>query len=253
MHPYILSIPSYSLMIVLGLIVINLIGFVTVKRAKLQFDDFALLECWMVLGAVIGSKILYLLTVLDKIELSRLADQEYLSALLNSGFVFYGGVIGAFIALFPASRIHHIDFRPYIKSQLFLIPLAHGIGRIGCFLAGCCYGIPYSGPFSVTFPENSFGLAGVPLFPLQLVEAMLLFSISIVLYFCFCRKGRSGGVIFYAITYAVLRFVLEFFRGDGVRGSIYGLSTSQWISISIFILFSSALIWKKTMRIQIIK
>ena len=123
------------------------------------------------------------------------------------------------------------------------LPFAHAFGRIGCFCAGCCYGIEYHGFLSVHFPYNEISpeLSTVPRLPVQLIEAGLNFICFGALLHIMLknlkkkkeeRKLKQGQLLgFYLIYYLIARTILEFFRGDSVRGSVGFLSTSQIISI----------------------
>jgi phosphatidylglycerol:prolipoprotein diacylglycerol transferase len=110
------------------------------------------------------------------------------------------------------------------------VPLAHAFGRLGCFFAGCCYGVPSA--FGLEFNASELAPHGVKLLPVQLIEAgcnLLLFVLLLVLSRFCRRRGLLTGT--YLAAYAVMRFVLEFFRYDAERGVFWGLSTSQWISL----------------------
>jgi len=107
--------------------------------------------------------------------------------------------------------------------------LAHAGGRIGCLMAGCCYGMEYTGPCAVV-------LDGVSRLPTQPMEAIFLVILSGILTAIFLKKTNRGTVTgWYMTLYAVWRFVIEFFRDD-FRGNVGTLSTSQFISLFIFAL-----------------
>ena len=112
-------------------------------------------------------------------------------------------------------------------------------------MAGCCYGIPYDGFGAVVFPEGSLAPSGIPLFPVQLVEAILLFIIAAFLGYMSIRKNWDYSVESYLILYSIVRFILEFYRYDEVRGFVLGLTTSQWISIAILIVSILVIIKKR--------
>ena len=120
------------------------------------------------------------------------------------------------------------------------IALGQAFGRLGCFSAGCCYGAPTSGPLSVIFTDpHSLAPLGVPLFPTQLMEAtgnLAIFCALLLLR----RSKKFDGQLFwlYVLFYAVLRFIVEIFRGDAIRGLYFGnaISTSQIIAIGMFLL-----------------
>ena len=116
------------------------------------------------------------------------------------------------------------------------IPFFHVFGRIGCHLAGCCYGMEYHGPFAVTFPFNEFNTesAGVSRVPTQLMEVSFNFILFLVLYFYIKNKPKPGRPLgIYLVAYSIMRFSIEFFRGDVGRGGFLLLSTSQWISLAL--------------------
>ena len=226
------TFPSYGFMICCGVILANVIGMFVLKHWELDFNDFMILEAYTLLGGFIGAKGLYILVSFPNIEWNKIFNLIYLKNLVTGGYVFYGGLIGGFFFLFFANYVHHIEnFKAYIVHFIFLIPLVHGFGRIGCFCAGCCYGIPYEGIFSIIFPEGGFAPSGISLFPVQLLEAAGLWMISFFICFLEIKKDVCYTVELYIGLYSILRFVLEFFRYDSYRGKIGILSISQWISI----------------------
>lgn len=198
------------------------------------------------IGILIGSKLLYCLTRLPSLiqkwdAVAAGFDKNFMQTLLFlmnylfGGLVFYGGLIGAFLGIFCYCKQYHLSYVPYMDVFAPLIPFVHGIGRIGCFCSGCCYGIEYHGPFAIQFPYNEAvpQLSQVPRFPVQLLEALMNFLLCGIL-FCLMKKknlrnGRLMGI--YLIYYSIARFLLEMLRGDKIRGSISVFSTSQLISL----------------------
>lgn len=157
LHLFGLTIPSYGLLIASGVVIGNIIAFV-LKHEKLDFNDWMILEAYCILGGFLGAKLLYLLVSYKSIDWSRITDFQYFNALMLSGFVFYGGLIFGLIFVFLAGKIHKIPAGIYVRKFIFLIPFMHSFGRVGCFMAGCCYGIPYDGigrSFSGRFLCNS--------------------------------------------------------------------------------------------------
>ena len=156
--------------------------------------------------------------------------------MFKGGFVFYGGLIGGIIGVFLYAKQFKISFQSLILILIPVVPLIHAIGRIGCLLAGCCYGMEYHGFGAITFEHSSLAPNGVPLFPMQIVESInnvIIFLILLVTYKKFLGTYKTVGL--YLILYSIVRFILEFFRGDLIRGIYFSLSTSQWISIILFI------------------
>ncbi len=238
-HLFAYKLASYGLLLSTGIIFANIIAYFIIKKQKLDFNDFIIIESSIALAAIIGAKVLYLIISYKQINWSELFNPNYLNKLMSGGFVFYGGIIASFLPIYLIDKKTTIDIKLYIKKFIFLVPLAHAFGRIGCFMAGCCYGIPYSGHFAVVFPSGSIAPAGIPLFPIQLVEAASLLILSIILYLLIYKFNYKKGVSFYLFNYACLRFILEFFRFDSIRGHFGLFSSSQWISLAIIIILLS--------------
>jgi phosphatidylglycerol:prolipoprotein diacylglycerol transferase len=156
--------------------------------------------------------------------------------------VFYGGLIGGVAAMLIFCKCFKIKVLPIADLFAPALAVAHGFGRIGCFFGGCCYGIQVdpSHPFAVVFPPFEITIqagvpTGVPVLATQLIETGSLFIIAAILTIIYKKTAGKGlAVCAYGILYSILRFTLEFFRGDYGRG-IYGLfSTSQYISMGLF-------------------
>jgi phosphatidylglycerol:prolipoprotein diacylglycerol transferase len=174
----------------------------------------------------IGAKIFFLLfSSQHKIFQYIYADYFW----LGGGFVFYGGLIFGLLFYFVYSLwLKKCDAQ---KSYL-LVPglvFGHAVGRIGCFLTGCCYGQPSSLPWAVKMSDELRH-------PVQLYEAVALiilgfFSLSWIK----MKKSNVKIVTDYLMFYSLLRFIVEFFRGDEIRGVFWNsLSTSQLLSFGIF-------------------
>ena len=148
---------------------------------------------------------------------------------------FAPGLIGAVLAMWWYTHHFKMDFWQSVELLIPSVPLVHAFGRIGCFCGGCCYGIPFDPPIGIAFTNSPVAPNGIPLFPVQLVEAGLNFLLFFFLLW-FAGKPRPQGRILgaYVIAYAVIRFVLEFLRYDYERGILWVFSTSQWISLLLF-------------------
>ena len=242
------SVPSYGLMLVSGVVLANFVAFLMIyvsqRRSKilqtsgeenLDYNDLFILEAYCILGGFMGAKLLYVLVSFREIEWNAILTLEGFNLFMQAGFVFYGGLIGGISAVIFAGKIHNINTKLYLDEFILLLPMIHGFGRIGCFMAGCCYGMPYEGIGAIIFPENSFAIPGVTLFPVQLVEAIGLFCIFGIMLVIKIECYTKHMVELYCILYGVLRFVLEFFRYDEMRGRLGLLSTSQWISLVLLI------------------
>ena len=245
MMPYItiaalgITIPSYGLMVLIGVLVSLLYIWRAEKKSPLLDADIELTTIYAVIGTVVGAKVLYILTILpDFLEEMRevgLTSPEFYMKYLSGGFVFYGGFLGAFAGAYLYARFARISFDEVCTVLVPVVPLFHVFGRIGCFLEGCCYGME-SERFGIAFTYSQVAPNGVPLLPVQLIESaaeLLIFLILQVM----LRKGHKGVSLLWtwAILYAITRFVLEFFRGDEYRGVIGGISLSQVISLALLL------------------
>ncbi len=232
-HIFGLTLPSYGSCIALGVVLsLLMILFITKKNGD-SIDYFLLMLAYTFIGALAGSKALFLITSYNEIQWDRLLDLSYLNLVLTQGFVFYGGLIGGLVMAFLSGKFHKFNSLYYIRKYIFIVPFAHAFGRLGCFMAGCCYGREWHGSCAVVFPEGSLAPAGVPLFPTQLTEAVLLFAIFLILIILSLKFRSPYTVECYLLLYGIIRFILEFFRGDEIRGHYLALSTSQWVAIAM--------------------
>ena len=227
------TIYGYGLIIGIGVIAAYLTAEYRARKRKLGNEDTVFfLVVWCVIGGMLGAKLLYWITQYREI----LRDPSIIWTNLTDGFVVYGGILGGIFAGWLYCRVRKLPFLKFFDLTMPSIALAQGFGRIGCFLAGCCYGRETDGPIAITFTNSDFAPNGVPLIPTQLISSGLDFLHFGVLLFL-ARKCKGDGQVagFYLIFYSVGRFILEFFRGDLERGSVGALSTSQFISIFIFL------------------
>ena len=187
-----------------------------------------------------GAKLLFVLINLKYV----IENSIPFEMLMKGGFVFYGGFIGGVLGLLIYTKSFKLKFLDFAGIYATVIPLAHAIGRVGCLFGGCCYGIPYHGPFAVTYTETLGNTPlNTPLLPVQGIEAvclLVLFFVLLIIYFKCNSTTLSVG--FYLVGYAVIRFVLEYFRYDAERGSLWLFSTSQWISIMLFVVGTAVII-----------
>lgn len=228
-----LTVYGYGLMIGIGVIAAYLTMERRAKKKNLgSSDQVFYLVIWCVIGGILGAKLLYLLTQYREVlENPRIIIHE-----LMDGFVVYGGILGGILAGWLYCRSQKLPFLKYFDLAMPSIALAQGFGRIGCFLAGCCYGQETDSCIGITFTDSAYAPNGVPLVPTQLISSALDFLHFALLVFLAGRCRKDGQVAgFYLIFYSAGRFILEFFRGDLERGSVGALSTSQFISIFTFL------------------
>lgn len=232
-------IPMYAVMVFIGAAVMcGAAALLAKKRKTVPAEDIFYMILYAGIGCLIGAKLLYLIVSVDDYWLEEKSFGEnvryWAMVLMSGGLVFYGGLIGAFLGALRYCVHFKVDFREAIKIVIPTVPLFHAFGRLGCFMAGCCHGVEYDGIFAVTFTDSPAAPNGVPLLPIQLFEAVGNLLLAAVLTILFLRNAKLSLAGIYLVCYAVMRFILEFFRGDAVRGSAFALSTSQWISLIVF-------------------
>lgn len=198
--------------------------YLLIKNDKFT-KSFIIYFISMFISSWVGAKLLFLLVTRDVRNIALESNFW-----LGGGFVFLGGLLlSALVTWIFISKLKIIS-----KEQLLVsvpaIALAHGVGRLGCFLAGCCFGVDTHGHF---FEFERY--------PVQLFEAFGLFSLGVILFKRSKRNNFRFNGASYLLAYGSLRFALEFMRGDYIRGVYsYGLSTSQTISIFMILI---GIIW----------
>ena len=227
------TVYGYGLMIAIGIIAAYILGEKRAPKLGLDSERVFGVTVSAVVGGMIGAKLLYYITILPQI----IDDPSLLYRDLTGGLVIYGGLIGGVIGILVYCFWFKLNVLSYFDLAVPSVALAQGFGRIGCFLAGCCYGKETTSAFSVTFTNSAYAPNGVALIPTQLISSALDFiHFFILINFAKRWKKKEGQVSgLYFICYSIGRFILEFFRGDLERGSVGVLSTSQFISIFMLI------------------
>ena len=248
---------TYAVLSALGLIACCIVIVGLGKKVKIAYEDVILATVAVCAGLFLGGHLLYGITNIDDL-ISAFKSSDTITfrraaeivASAFGGMVFYGGFLGGLFGLSIFSRFSCCASRGYLFDLYAIVtPLFHFFGRIGCFFGGCCYGIESDFGFTVTGNPIVPELNGVCRFPVQLVEAgcnLILFFVLLKLFLG--NKHQSRMIYIYMLLYPIIRFCLEFLRGDSIRGIWLGLSTSQWISI---VLFSVAVIQTLRHRLRI--
>jgi phosphatidylglycerol:prolipoprotein diacylglycerol transferase len=256
----IFSIKGYGLMIGLSIPICFWLLSIESRRSGLPALETHLgsIFLWVIAAVYLGGKLVYALGYPE--GFADLKRTRGLMGVLSEGFVFYGSILTAIPVTLYALRRYGIPMVRGLDVLIYGLPIAHGFGRLGCFLAGCCYGSHSTGPLAVTFTEGQ-GLNGTPLHPVQLYEAGGSLIIFIVLWFWVRRREPFPGQVLlsYLVLYAILRLITEQFRGDG--NPVYvggdeprragdppvGLTQAQVISI-VLLAISVPLLWWKRRR-----
>lgn len=243
------TIGMYAICAVAGFFVAICLCVRLAKKIDMSFEDILLTFLILMAGLLVGGHLLYGITNIDE-AIVLIKDGKFEWRHLKQifgGNVFYGGFIGSIITLKLYSKSKKTLIKDgFIDIYAVCVPLFHAFGRIGCFLGGCCYGVESDFGFIVTHNDLVPGLSGVRRFPISLVECAFNLILFAVLLYLYKKQKFSGKMIYiYMLTYPVGRFVFEFFRGDVYRGIYLGISTSQWISIILFIIGCVGMFAKK--------
>lgn len=228
------SISTFQVLIAIGAGLAVWIFFINIKKFKITKQET--IDMLPLFAVMIISGLLFAM-ISDKIAHWG-EDVWYKPA----GISFSGGMLGATLtSLLLYNKIVPVASRDIFKHmQLFIAPLliAHAMGRVGCFCAGCCYGIESDSWLAVTFPEGSLQHIQMgyvtSVLPTQLFEAVFLLLMFVII-LLFVKKYI---VPTYFFAYGVGRFLLEFLRADNRGSTGISLSPSQLLSI-VFVIFGS--------------
>ena len=222
-----LHIRTYGVMIGAGYLAALVMSLYRGKKRNLDNDAIWDIFFCAIIGGLVGTKVLYYLTILPEIIKRPALMWENFA----NGHVVYGGIIGGVLLSYLYCRWKKHNFWSYFDLVMPAVALAQAIGRIGCFFAGCCYGRETDAWYGIMFHNSQQAPNGVKLIPTQLISsgADLLLCVVLLL---FAGKERANGRVaaLYLMLYGVGRFLIEFLRND-YRGSVGILSTSQFISI----------------------
>ena len=252
-----LALHSYGVAIAVAFLVAIFVGTRTAERTGEDPDKVRDLCFWLLVSSLIGARLVFLATnVPDYVRLCRV-EGDCLRPLRvwEGGLVFYGGFFGALGTAWWYMRRHAMPFWRVADILAPSVALGHFFGRLGCFAAGCCWGAEAHGAalgWAARFGAESLAFQDYvargalpptadvtpPLHPVQLYEAAGELALFFFLSLLGRRKRWDGQVlVVYLLGYALLRFVVELFRGDAVRKFVVGtLSTSQAIALAALVL-----------------
>lgn len=244
-----IKIFSYGLCMALGFLAAWQVAVWLCKRSGQNAEQVTSVLTGLMLTGVIGARVAY---VIEHWRSEFAAHPISVIRFDQGGLMFYGGFISAAIFVAIYIKIKKINLFALSDVLLTAVPLGHAFGRLGCFMHGCCYGKITHGPMGVCFPRHSpawydqvyaktplldaTALQSLPVIPTQLIECaanLILFTVLVILY---KKHWEKRGLItgFYLISYAVLRFLIEFLRGDP-RAAIGPFSISQAIGLLLIV------------------
>ena len=222
---------SMGIMMALGAIFAAIEVFLFLRTRGLKKENY--IDFFIIILATVFTGILFAMLVENVYEAVKHAvNKEPQAWTWNK--TFYGGLFGGVAAFILVYRFYYLRHNPpIIKEVLKIAPSAicvgHGIGRLGCFLNGCCYGIETEAWYGIAFPGHNHKVI-----PTQLLEMIFLLLLALILGILAFKKVTNYTFIIYMSAYGVFRFLVEFIRGDE-RGQLQGLSPSQYWCIALII------------------
>lgn len=235
------SLPTYGVLVALGFLVGLYVAGRLARRSGFDPDKITNLGVYVFLAAILGAKAFMILHNLD--DYIERPGQILSFSTLQAGGVFYGGLLAALATAIWFSRKHGLP--PLATADTFAPALAigHGIGRLGCFAAGCCWGKPSSLPWAVEFTDpTAHEVVGVPLnihlHPTQLYESFGTLAIGLFLLWYFGKPHAAGAVIaLYLVLYSAFRLGVEFLRAESERTFPMDgpLSSTQWVAAGLVV------------------
>jgi phosphatidylglycerol---prolipoprotein diacylglyceryl transferase len=221
-----LFIPTYSLCVTSAIIIAVVVAYFECKRYGIPVLHFPPGAFWAVLGGIVGAKvfdiIFYNWTDFMQLPLETL--------IRGGGWMYYGAEFGGVLGLCAYLLFHRINILRPLDIGGMVLMLAHAIGRMGCFLSGCCYGTPTNSWFGIKFPDTA-----CQVHPTQLYECLPL-TAAFILFWIFRKRFIIPGTVYatYLMFYGPLRFIIEFYREDAYKIGVLHLSPSQYISLTVF-------------------
>lgn len=234
-------IAGYGVLLALGMVLGVSLAIVVARRRGMDLVNVLLVALIAITAGLIGSYLVFVATMIP----AALEDPR---VLLQGGLVFYGGPLAAVPAAWIACK--RLEVHPLKMADVAApaLALGHALGRMGCFLGGCCFGREWAGPWAVTFTHElaPASMPPVPRHPVQLYEAAILLLISLATLLLWPRARRHGQIgLVYLMAYSLWRVFVETLRADTVRGYVIPgwVTTSQAIALVLIPLCVAGLWW----------
>ena len=240
MHPIAFKIGTvtiywYGIMAAIGFVSALLMLSLNRKHADMTNDQISDIALYGMLGGILGARTFYVIQFWEQFKYNLIE----IVRIDHGGLVFYGGLICSTIVIMGFCLIKKIRILNVLDIFAPALCIGHAFGRIGCFINGCCFGKPSDFFLAVKYPEGSVPCKAYPemsLHPVQLYEAFSNVILAVIFYFLIKKLKPGQTASIYLVTYGILRFCLELFRGDH-KNFIFGIFTpAQFIGILIVIM-----------------
>ncbi len=227
------DLPIYSLIILIAFLInIVVICFIFYKKNRFNYELIYLL-IFEHMGMIFGAKLYSFF--------SNPAKYNYQFDLFKIGFSSIGAVIGIIIMSIIYIKLFKSSIKMIIETFICSIPLIYSIGKIACFLAGCCYGIEYNGPLSITYQYSPNNINGISLFPVQLFESIVFFVLFLISFNMVLKdKVNNKSIGIFTIIIFICKFLLDFLRFTHMKNliSFNQIMCIPFILIGLFLIFS---------------
>lgn len=238
---YIGNYPIYSfgVMVALGCIAASYVSALEAKRLGIDRDDTLEACVWVVALAVIGARIGFVVQNLGYFS----SNPAEILNFRGGGMSWHGSMAGIILGAYIPTRKMGVRLLDFLDLLAPGVLLGLGIGRIGCFLNGCCYGQVCTAWWAISMPTENNPTQILPRYPTQVLEMGLAIFVGfpILLYWLRHRKFRGEVFIGFLLIYSIIRFIVEFFREGSLLGST-PLTLAQWVSMGLVLLSTSLLL-----------
>ncbi len=229
-----LGIKSYGFCIAVGVLLVTYLALRDPRRKRLlTTDQFLSLLSWTIIAGTLGGWIMAIIT----------EHPQTIEEVFSAGLSILGCVIGIFLFLLWYLHANKLPLLPILDLFGTYVALAQSFGRVGCFFAGCCYGLPATVSWAVTYSDTeSYAPTCVPLHPSQLYSAGVLFLIFLFIYGYLRHVLKKPGQLMssYLLLISIERFCTDYFRTDHGTGLI---GVNQWIAIGLGTVGATILVW----------
>jgi phosphatidylglycerol---prolipoprotein diacylglyceryl transferase len=234
-----LDIHTYGVLVAIGFIVGLAVAAGRARCEGIDAEKVSDLGVWLIVSGMLGGKLFHIIFFWNDFVYGWRVDGL---RSLREGFVFYGGFVAASLTAVAYTHVKRLPFAKIADIFAPSVALGHAFGRMGCFFNGCCYGKRCNLPWAVRFPRPHV-MAGIPLHPTEIYEALGNLAIFAGLSLFYRHKSYDGQVWWlYVLSYGVLRFAVEFFRGDYTTYYFGFLTLGHLVAVTMIMVAAVALI-----------